>query len=121
VVNCTDCAGIVVGFGNMLGAFAEYAIIGWNFDLDYILAIGGDNYTRCPFGGGGCGFSYHAVTVSADGEYIWDATLALDGDDDSEHTPNDVLMVQTIPADEYLERLTSTPAEYAYQAQGTIQ
>ena len=121
VVNCTDCAGIIVAYGNMLGAQAEYAIIGWNFDLAYILAIGGDTYTRCPFGSGGCGFTYHAVTVSETGESIWDATLALDGDDDTEHTPNELLLVQTIAGDEYLDRLVSTPANYVYQAQGTLQ
>ena len=121
VVNCTDCAGIIVAYGNMVGALADYAIIGWNFDLDYIKAIGGDTYTRCPFGTNGCGFNYHAVTVSTSGESVWDATLALDGDDDSEHTPNQELLVQTIEAAEYLERLASTPADYVYQAQGTIQ
>jgi hypothetical protein len=121
VVNCTDCAGIIVGFGNMLGAMAEYAIIGWNFDLNYILAIGGDNYTQCPFGTGGCGFNYHAVTVSETGESVWDATLALDGDDEPDHTPNALLMVEEIPADEYLDRLTPDGADYQYQAQGTIQ
>jgi hypothetical protein len=121
VVNCTDCAGIVVGFGNMLGADVDYAIIGWNFDLNYILAIGGDTFTHCPFGRGGCGFSYHAVSTSPDNDLIWDATLALDGDDDPGSTPNTARLVQSVPEDEYLDRLAATPADYAYQAKGTIQ
>ncbi len=121
VVNCTDCAGIIVGFGNMLGADVDYAIIGFNFDLNYILAIGGDDYTHCPFGPGGCGFSYHAVSVSPESDLIWDATLALDGDADPGSAPHDELLVQAIDADEYLERLAKTRTEYAYQAQGTLQ
>lgn len=121
VVNCSDCAGIIVAYSNMLGAVSDYAIIGSDFDLDYILAIGADEFTRCPFGRGGCGFSYHAVAVSPAGDLIWDATLALDGDDDSESTPNSLLMVEAIAAEEYLERLASTRAAYTHQAQGTLQ
>ncbi len=120
-VNCTDCAGIIVGYGNMIGAQAEYAIIGWNFDLNYILAIGGDEYTHCPFGNGGCGFSYHAVTVSETLGAVWDATLALDGDDDPGSEPNELLMVHTIEPTEYLDRLSPDRATYDYQAQGTMQ
>lgn len=121
VVNCTDCAGIVVGFGNMLGADVSYAIIGWDFDLNYILAIGGTEYTHCPFGRGGCGFSYHAVSVDSDTELVWDATLALDGDDDPGASPFTRRLVQSVPADEYLDRLAAEPAEYVYQAKGSIQ
>lgn len=121
IVNCTDCAGIIVGFGNMLGAHVDYAIIGWDFDLNYILAIGGTEYDHCPFGGRGCGFSYHAVTTNTDNDLIWDATLALDGDDDPGSAPHTELLVQSIPADEYLDRLAKTRAGYVYQAQGTLQ
>ena len=121
VVNCTDCAGIIVGFGNMLGADVSYEIIGWDFDLNYILAIGGSEYTHCPFGRGGCGFSYHAVSVDSETELVWDATLALDGDDDPGSEPNTLRLVQSVPADEYLERLAAEPAEYVYQSKGTLQ
>ncbi len=121
VVNCTDCAGIMVGYGNMLGARVEYAIIGMNFDLNYILAIGGDEFTHCPFGGSGCGFSYHAVSVSSESDLIWDATLALDGDDDPGAAPHEELLVQAIDADEYLERLAKTRTDYIAQAQGGLQ
>ncbi len=120
-VNCTDCAGIVVGYGNMIGAQAEYAIIGWNFDLNYILAIGGEDYTHCPFGNGGCGFSYHAVTVSETLGAVWDATLALDGDEDPSSEPNELMMVHTVEPTEYLERLSPDRPSYDYQAQGTMQ
>ncbi len=120
-VNCTDCAGIVVGYGNMIGALSEYAIIGYNFDLNYILAIGGEEFTHCPFGNGGCGFSYHAVTVSETLDAVWDATLALDGDADPGSSPSEVLMVQTIDPDEYLDRLAATRADYDATAQGELQ
>lgn len=120
-VNCTDCAGIIVAYGNMIGALAEYAIIGWNFDLNYILAIGGDDYTHCPFGNGGCSFSYHAVTVSETLGAVWDATLALDGDDDPGSEPNALMMVQAVAPSEYLERLSPDRTSYDYQSQGTMQ
>lgn len=121
VINCTDCAGIMVAFGNMIGAEVDYAIIGWNFDLNYILAIGGSEFDPCPFGPSGCGFTYHAVTTDLENDLIWDATLALDGDDDPGSTPNTALLVQSIPADDYLFRLAKSQADYAYQAQGTLQ
>lgn len=120
-VNCTDCAGIIVAYGNMLGALAEYAIIGYNFDLNYILAIGGEEFTHCPFGNGGCGFSYHAVTVSETLGAVWDATLALDGDADPGSAPSELLMVQTIEPEEYLDRLAASRADYDVTAQGEIQ
>ena len=46
---------------------------------------------------------------------------ALDGDDDPGSAPHTELLVQSIPADEYLERLAKTRAGYVYQAQGTLQ
>ncbi len=121
VVNCTDCAGMVVGFGNMVGADVQYAIIGWDFDLNYILAIGGTEFTHCPFGRNGCGFSYHAVSASSDVDLIWDATLALDGDDDPGSSPHTERLVQSVPAEEYLDRLAMEPTDYLYQSKGTLQ
>ena len=121
VINCTDCASIIVAFGNMIGAEVDYAIIGWNFDLNYILAIGGSEFDPCPFGPNGCGFSYHAVTTDVENDLIWDATLALDGDEDPGSAPNTALLVQSIPADDYLFRLAKSRADYVYQAQGTLQ
>jgi hypothetical protein len=122
VINCTDAAAILMTYANMLGAEHYYSIILQDFTLNYLLAIGGDEFVSCPFGSGICGFSYHAVTVDEEGESVWDATLALDGDDDPGTTPNSVLYVQAIEAEEYLDRLVrSGRAEYGYDAQGTIQ
>lgn len=122
IVNCSDCAGILTAHANMLGAYLGQSIISPSFNLNYILAIGGDEFTHCPFGGYSCGFSYHAVTSPDDSDTIYDATLALDGDDDPGAEPSEVLMVQTISGDEYLERLVmSGSPRYASYGTGEIQ
>ncbi len=121
-VNCSDCASILVAYANMIGVPLNYRIIGWNFQLNQILAIGGSDFSNCPFGPGGCGFSYHAVTGGLGYGAIWDATLALDGDSDPSALPSETLMVQTIDEDEYMDRLVmSGRADYTYEAQGTHQ
>jgi hypothetical protein len=122
VVNCTDCASILLTYANMLGARLSYTIILENFSLNQIKSIGGTRFTNCPFGPSGCGFSYHAVTTDDAGGTIWDATLTLDGDDDPSAAPNTELLVQHIAGDEYLDRLVMTgSAAYYYESQGTIQ
>jgi hypothetical protein len=104
-INCSDCASILEGYSDMIGANLEYTIILQNFDLNFIKSIGATDYTHCPFGSQGCGFSYHAVTTPDDAETIYDATLALDGDDDPGAAPFTELLVQTIDGQEYLDRL----------------
>ncbi len=118
IVNCSDCAGILSVHANMLGAYLGQSIISPSFSLNYILAIGGDEFTHCPFGPTSCGFSYHAVTSPDDSDTIYDATLALDGDDDPGSEPNEVLMVQTITGEEYLDRLVMSGSPN-YQSYGT--
>lgn len=116
VVNCSDCAGILTAHANMLGAYLGQSIIQPSFSLNYILAIGGDDFTHCPFGGSSCGFSYHAVTSPDGSDTIYDATLALDGDADPGSEPNEVLMVSDITGEEYLDRLvmSGSPNLYSY-------
>jgi hypothetical protein len=121
VVNCTDCAAILGAFANMVGARLNYTIIGWNFDLNYIQAIGGAEFDRCPFGDWGCAFRYHAVTTDDGGGTIWDATLALDGDANPAALPSTFLPVEAISGEEYLDRLTPESPRYMYESQGTIQ
>lgn len=122
VVNCSDCAGILSAHANMLGAYLGQSIISPNFDLNYILAIGGDEFTHCPFGSGRCGFNYHAVTSPDESDTIYDATLALDGDEDPSAEPNELLMVQAISGDEYLERLVMDGSpDYSSYGTGEIQ
>ncbi len=122
VVNCSDCAGILTSYANMLGARLAYLTILRNFSLNEILAIGQEEYTSCPFGPSSCGFSYHAVTTTGGAEWIWDATLALDGDEDPGSEPWEVMMVEKVAGEEYLERLVrSGDATYDYETIGTLQ
>lgn len=122
IVNCTDCAAILEAYSNMLGAELSYTIINPPFQLNYIKAIGGDEFTDCPFGPGGCGFSYHAVTTPDGGATIFDATLALDGDADPRNLPSVDLLVQAISGSEYLDRLVeSGTVDYRYTQKGSIQ
>ncbi len=104
-VNCSDCASILAAWANMLGVELAYSIVLQNFDLNYIMAIGGSEFTHCPFGSWGCSFSYHAVATNDGAATIWDATLALDGDADPGNPPSDTLLVQSIDGEEYLDRL----------------
>ena len=121
-INCTDAGNLVTTYANMVGAELRHLIILENFSLDEIKAIGIEEYTSCPFGPGGCGFSYHAVTTDDGGDTIWDATLALDGDDDPGSAPHEVMMVQAIDGEEYLNRLVRDDfAYYDYENEGTIQ
>jgi hypothetical protein len=121
VVNCSDCAGILNAYANMLGADLFYAHIFSNFDLNYIEAIGYPDFTHCPFGEPwGCGFSYHAVTTLDDAATIWDATLALDGDEDPSSDPSKELRVHGVPGDEYLDRLSPDDVYYDSIGQGTL-
>lgn len=114
-INCSDCSGIAGVYANMLGVPLNYSIILSNFQLNQIEAIGVGSFTNCPFGPTSCGFSYHAVTTNDDAASIWDATLALDGDDDPTSSPSTQLLVQDIDGDEYLERLVrSGTANYYY-------
>jgi hypothetical protein len=105
-VNCSDCAAILTAYADMLGVDLYHSIIHPSFNLNYIEAIGVGAFTNCPFGSGGCGFSYHAVAAdSQDSTAIWDATLALDGDGDPSNPPHTQLLVQELGGDEYLDRL----------------
>ena len=121
IVNCSDCAGILNAYANMLGADLFYAHIYSGFDLNYIEAIGYPEFTHCPFGEPwGCGFSYHAVTTLDDAATIWDATLALDGDKDPTSEPSTELMVHGIPGADYLYRLSPDDTYFDNIDQGTL-
>lgn len=106
----------------MIGVTLSYTIITPSFNLNYIKAIGGDSFDHCPFGNGGCGFSYHAVTTPDDAGFICDATLALDGDEDPGSYPGEELLVQAITGEEYLDRLVmSGRTNYRYTQKETLQ
>ncbi len=122
IVNCSDCAGILNAYANMLGVDLFYAHIFSGFDSNYIEAIGYPEFTHCPFGEPwGCGFNYHAVTTLDDAATIWDATLALDGDKDPTSDPSKELMVEGVAGAEYLYRLSPDDDVYYDKiAQGTL-
>ncbi len=122
VVNCTDCAGILGSYANMVGAWLGYVIISPGFSLNNILAIGGDEFSSCPFPPNGCGFSYHAVATSDGGATIWDATLAIDGDGDPGSLPSTRELVQTMDGEAYLDAIVRDGNPYYHdESQGSIQ
>ena len=123
VINCSDSSNILSTHANMLGAELVHIVILENYQLNEIKAIGQSDYTSCPFGPWGCGFSYHAVaTDSMTGARVWDTTLALDGDLDPGSAPSTELLVQSIDGDEYISRLVrSGSASYAYPARITYE
>jgi hypothetical protein len=127
VVNCSDCSMIVSLYANAVGGDLGYDIILANFALNQIRAIGGTEFTHCPFGPGGCGFSYHAVTSPTgsmdDGsldEPVYDATLQLDGDADPAASPSVALWADGVAGPEYLDRLTDSPAAYHFNVKGSF-
>jgi hypothetical protein len=109
-INCSDAAGIVGAYANMVGIDMRYHILthAWNdgFDLNYIQPIGFDAFDETPFAMGGGSFSYHAVAGPADGS-IYDATLALDGDGVPTAPPHTFLLAQGLPPHDYLFDLSS--------------
>ncbi|MEL6343617.1 MAG: hypothetical protein AAFV53_10840 [Myxococcota bacterium] len=123
IINCTDASMILSSYANMLGADLSYQILNPSFRLNQIKAIGGADFSNCPFGPSSCGFSYHAITtMSGAGEWIYDATLALDGDDDPSTYPGEELLVQHISAEEYRQRLVLSGDPYYHStSKGTLQ
>lgn len=122
VINCTDAAAILGAYSNMLGADLDYMILNPSFELNYILAIGGSQFTNCPFGRGGCGFSYHAVTSPDGGGTIFDATLAIDGDGDPRNAPHTEQLVQGVTGTDYQTAIVKRGVPtYHSSSKGTIQ
>ncbi len=110
VINCSDAASIVGTYANMIGIDFRYRILQrpdqFGFDLNYIKAIGWDEFDETPFFGDRGQFRYHAV-VSPLGGSFYDATLALDGDGDPLTPPHVELLAVDMPPDDYLEALSS--------------
>jgi hypothetical protein len=109
IVNCSDCAGILSTYANMVGVDFTYHIIqnGMSgFDLNYIKAIGGTAFDETPFDSGDGSFNYHAVTGPSDGT-IYDATLKLDGDGTPTASPFTEIWATDMPEADYLFDLSS--------------
>lgn len=109
-INCSDAAGIVGAYANMVGIDMRYHILthAWRdgFDLNYIQPIGFTAFDETPFLFGGGSFSYHAVAGPPDGS-IFDATLALDGDGVPTAPPHTFLLAEGLPPADYLFDLSS--------------
>ncbi len=110
IINCSDAASISATFMTMAGVDFRYHILrrpgGTRFDLNYIKAIGWDEFDETPFFGDRGAFSYHAVVGPTDGMF-YDATLALDGDDDPKAPPHVELLAQGMVPEAYMEALSS--------------
>jgi len=109
IVNCSDCAGILSTYANMVGVDFTYHILqnGYSgFDLNYIMAIGFTVFDETPFDDGGGGFNYHAVTGPSDGT-IYDATLKLDGDGTPTAAPFEEIFPVAMSETDYLFDLSS--------------
>ncbi|MCK6530808.1 hypothetical protein L6R50_25695 [Myxococcota bacterium] len=123
VVNCSDCASIVATYANMMGCDLEYLIVGWDFDLNFIRAVGVEDFTEFPFGAPyGGGFSYHAVTSPDSGGTIYDGTLAIDGDADPMSAPSVETPPDGVDGEWYLWALSSEwdSIGYVYEARTSI-
>lgn len=74
IVNCTDCATINSTFANSVGCDLNQSVMGYNFDLNPIIAIG---FSSFGFPNWGPAFGYHEVTwEGADaGDPVWDSCL----------------------------------------------
>ena len=107
-INCSDAASIVSTYANMLGVDLRYHIIQHQFrdrfELNYLHAIGRE-FAPSPFVSGRSAFRYHAIVGPPDTS-VFDATLAVDGDDDPGSAPNELLLVQGLSESEYLTRLS---------------
>jgi hypothetical protein len=110
VVNCSDAASIVSTFANMVGIDFRYHILthrtSSTFDLNYIQPIGFSEFSNTPFTSGRGAFRYHAVVGPEDGTFF-DATLALDGDDEPTSLPTALLLAQGLVPVEYLRALST--------------
>lgn len=75
IVNCSDCSAFVSTFANAVGASLSQSVMGLNFQLNPIIAIGHNSF---GFPNWGPGFSYHEVAWWGQGgqdEQICDGCL----------------------------------------------
>jgi hypothetical protein len=95
-VNCSDCATFVATFANALGCDLWQSRMGWGFDLNQLLAIGGNTWqTAC----GWPSFSYHEVAwegACTAADDVFDACLRVDADGDPTTPPRVPLLPQDL-------------------------
>ena len=82
------------------GVRAEQIVLGVNFTTNLTRAAGTDSWRAWSF-------NSHSVVTPDDGETIWDASIALDGDDEPDDDGEiDEVMPKGMTGDEYMWRLT---------------
>jgi hypothetical protein len=121
VINCSDAASIVATYATMAGVDLRYHILEHRFDprfdLNFIRAIGWDEFDETPFFSGGGGFRYHAVVGPGDGT-VYDATLELDGDGTPTAPPHTGLLARGLKPVDYLTALSSEYNDIAVDLAG---
>jgi len=106
-VNCSDCATTSATLVNMVGGDVDYAILGYNFLLNYIKPIGGARFTDDPFGQGfQGGFSFHATASRDGGLTVHDACLSVDGDGAPASAPHTEARPRGMRYDDYRAALS---------------
>jgi len=114
-INCTDAASIVSSYANMVGIDFRYHIIrhqsAGGFLLNYLQGIGSEDFSFSPFISGRNSFSYHAIVGGplSRAYTVFDATAAVDGDDDPSSAPHTQLLVQGMIPEDYLAALSPEP------------
>ena len=82
------------------GVRAEQIVLGVNFTTNLTRAAGSDNWRAWSF-------NSHSVVTPDDGETIWDASIALDGDDEPDDDDSiEEVMPRGMPGEEYMWRLS---------------
>lgn len=117
-VNCSDNAGIVGAYGNMMGIDLRYQIVRRNliysFSLHPTRPIGTDAFAASPFESGRAAFRFHAITELPPVDAglpvlerpVFDSTLAVDGDDDPAGAPHTLQLVTGLTRRAYLSALS---------------
>lgn len=118
IVNCSDNAGIVSAYANMMGIDVRYQIVRrqfiYGFDLHPTQPIGSSEFLPSPFLSGRASFRFHAITETPldDPEadplerLVFDSTLAVDGDEDPTSAPHVEQLVDGLTRQTYLSALS---------------
>lgn len=119
VVNCLDCASAVTTLAAQVGADAQVATLGDNFDLHWIRGIGGAQFIHDLFGGYHA-FSFHAVATVDAAATIHDACLRVDDDDQPAASPFVERLPVAMPFLRYREKLSPSPFRVTGRGHATV-
>ena len=96
---CHSVSCLLSTLAGHVGIDARQQVLGTSFQTNLTRAAGDDDWQRWSF-------TLHSVVSPDDGQSIWDASVALDGDDDPHNEPVDEVHPMGMPLDEYLWRLS---------------